>query len=263
MSSNSRSGPRLPTPNEFVIEISRSEAGAFPTGWKIVTSPGSTRSRPLYRNASPYALFDSSFITSGRSSAGVSSTSVTHDSDTANPTRIATPAGRTIARHSPRQRHSTYSTAAGSTTKPSKNFTLNTTPISAHHATSSHGLRSSTATTSSHAPPPSSAITSASIVESRAVATDSGNTASSSAAISPTATPCERRPARNTSGAAAIPAIAIGSTIAQPSYPNSFVDSTCSHSPTGGLSTESVPAGSYAAYTKWCHDSPIDRIAEA
>ncbi len=43
--------------------------------------------------------------------------------------------------------------------------------------------------------------------------------------------------------------------------PSSFTLITCSHKSTGGLSIETLPAGSYAPKKKLCHDSSMLRTA--
>ena len=70
-----------------------------------------------------------------------------------------------------------------------------------------------------------------------------------------------RRTARNSSGTAAVPNRASGSSRLVVEEPNAFTLATCSHRSTGGLSIETLPPGSSAPRKKLCHDWAMLRTA--
>ena len=95
----------------------------------------------------------------------------------------------------------------------------------------------------------------------REVITETGSTASASAAASPAAGLQTRRTTTNSSGTDATPAKASGSFRVVELKPSSLTLATCSHRSTGGLSIDTLPLGSKAPKKKLCQERPMLRTA--
>ena len=99
------------------------------------------------------------------------------------------------------------------------------------------------------------------MVSLREVSTETGSTASASAAKIAAARPNGRRRAPNSNPQAATPPSASGRCSPTRLNPSTFVAATCSHRSSGGLSIETVPLGSSAPKKKSCQELPMLRTA--
>ena len=134
-------------------------------------------------------------------------------------------------------------------------------PITAAAANDQRTRPHSSARHESHNAATSNAASTESIVSLRAVSTDTGKTASASAAVSAATNPNGRRNAPKSRPQAAMPPSASGTCRPRRPNPNTPVLATCSHRSTGGLSIDTVPEGSSAPKKKLCQDPAMLRTA--
>ena len=114
---------------------------------------------------------------------------------------------------------------------------LNARPTSTAEASNAHQLPVSQARSAAAQASTISSSSSGSTPLSRETATNDGNTASASEAPRAVKPPTRRRSIAYMTSTATSPQIASGSSRLSGLKPNSFALSTCSHSPSGGLST--------------------------
>src|SRR5581483_7606459 len=178
----------------------------------------------------------------GRSAAGISSTTATHQPPATTIASVATPICL-IRRHSVVGAATTYTSAnAGSTRNACSVLVRKAKPMHAPASASQRVCARAdstlvTARTTQYAPRVISSTSNASGLLNRNISAATGVTASTAPAMSPAACPEVRRTAAYSTPTAATPSSACGSRMAKEFTPNSRADSSISQSEAGGLST--------------------------
>ena len=180
----------------------------------------------------------------GRSAAGVSAISSGQAPPT---TTIASPPAsrsRTAAQRPRGATHSHATTIPGTIISATAILASKPRPTATPASTSQRVRPSSSPRTKNHNAATQHRISSASGLLWREIATAIGVNASTRPATKPAARPNGRRTRSYTSTTVATPISASGTSMASGWKPNTFTDSACTHSASGGLSTVITPAAS-------------------